>query len=193
MTSQITGFSAVCSNVCWCADQRKHRSSASLGFIRGIHRSPFHDVTMVIVLLYPRPTKLEEGGGVYWIHLVRPSVRVRLSVCRRHGFRSISQVSFGISFSNFICMLMVAIGRSLLIFSDVTFKMAAWRPYCFFGFRTLTLLWLWKSTLNFSGTIHMYMGRSLLIFSNVNFRMAPWWPYKIFRSMDSVGDLVSRV
>ena len=30
--------------------------------------------------LYPRPTKLE--GGVYWIHLVRPSVRlsVRLSV-----------------------------------------------------------------------------------------------------------------
>ena len=30
--------------------------------------------------LYPRPTKL--GGGVYWIHLVRPSVRpsVRLSV-----------------------------------------------------------------------------------------------------------------
>ena len=60
-----------------------------------------------------------------------PSVcpSVRPSVCRRHGFRSISQVCFGISISNFICMLMVAIGRSLLIFSDVTFKMAAWRPY----------------------------------------------------------------
>ena len=70
--------------------------------------------------------------GVYWIHLVRPSVR--LSVCRRHGFRSISQVCFGISISNFICILMVAIGRSLLIFSDVTFKMAAWRPYWIFWF-----------------------------------------------------------
>ena len=65
-----------------------------------------------------------------------PSVRlsVRPSVCRRHGFRSISQVCFGISISYFICMLMVAIGRSLLIFSDVTFKMAAWRPYWIFWF-----------------------------------------------------------
>ena len=65
-----------------------------------------------------------------------PSVcpSVRPSVCRRHGFRSISQVSFGISISNFICMLMVAIGRSLLIFSDITFKMAAWRPYWIFWF-----------------------------------------------------------
>ena len=65
-----------------------------------------------------------------------PSVcpSVRPSVCRRHGFRSISQVCFGISISNFICMLMVAIGRSLLIFSDVTFKMAAWRPYWIFWF-----------------------------------------------------------
>ena len=72
------------------------------------------------------------GGGVYWIHLVRPSVRP--SVCRRHGFRSISQVSCGISISNFICMLIVAIGRSLLIFNDVTFKMAAWRPYWIFWF-----------------------------------------------------------
>ena len=97
--------------------------------------------------LYPRPMKLEGGytgftlfipppnevgGGVYWIHLVRLSVCP--SVCRRHGFRSISQVCFGISISNFICMLMVAIGRSLLIFSDVTFKMAAWRPYWIFWF-----------------------------------------------------------
>ena len=63
---------------------------------------------------------------------VRPSVRP--SVCRRHGFRSISQVCLGISISNFICMLMVVIGRSLLIFSDVTFKMAAWRPYWIFWF-----------------------------------------------------------
>ena len=70
--------------------------------------------------------------GVYWIHLVRPSVRP--SVCRRHGFRSISQICFGVSIANFMCMLMVAIGRSLLIFSDVTFKMAAWRPYWIFWF-----------------------------------------------------------
>ena len=85
----------------------------------------------VHILLYPRPTKLE-GGYTGFTLSVCPSVRP--SVCRRHGFRSISQVCFGISISNFICMLMVAIGRSLLIFSDVTFKMAARRPYWIFWF-----------------------------------------------------------
>ena len=84
-----------------------------------------------ITLLYPRPTKLE-GGYTGFTLSVRLSVCP--SVCRRHGFRSISQVCFGISISNFICMLMVVIGRSLLIFSDVTFKMAAWRPYWIFWF-----------------------------------------------------------
>ena len=98
-----------------------------------------------LISLYPRPTKLEggytgytprptklEGGYTGFTLSVCPSVRP--SVCRRHGFRSISQVCFGISISNFICMLMVAVGRSLLIFSDVTFKMAAWRPYWIFWF-----------------------------------------------------------
>ena len=55
-------------------------------------------------------------------------------LCRWQGFRDVSQVCFGISISNFICMLMVVIGKSLLIFSDVTFKMAAWWPYWIFWF-----------------------------------------------------------
>ena len=38
--SQITGVSMVCSTVCFGADQRKHQSSASLAFARGIHRWP---------------------------------------------------------------------------------------------------------------------------------------------------------
>ena len=86
----------------------------------------------IISSLYPRPTKLE--GGILDSPCLSVCPSVRPSVCRRHGFRSISQVCFGISISNFICMLMVAIGRSLLIFSDVTFKMAAWRPYWIFWF-----------------------------------------------------------
>ena len=40
MASQITGVSIVCSAVCSGADQRKHQSSASLAFVRGIHRWP---------------------------------------------------------------------------------------------------------------------------------------------------------
>ena len=104
-------------------------------FVRGIHRSLVNfphkgQWRGALMFFIPPPNE------VYWIHLVRLSVcpSVRPSVCRRHGFRSISQVCFGISISNFICMLMVAIGRSLLIFSDVTFKMVAWRPYWIFWF-----------------------------------------------------------
>ena len=40
MAHQITGVSIVRSTVCSGADQRKHQSSASLAFVRGIHRSP---------------------------------------------------------------------------------------------------------------------------------------------------------
>ena len=40
MASLITGVSIVNSTVCSDADQRKHQSSASLAFVRGIHRWP---------------------------------------------------------------------------------------------------------------------------------------------------------
>ena len=40
MASQITGVSIVCAIVGSGADQRKHQSSASLAFVRGIHRWP---------------------------------------------------------------------------------------------------------------------------------------------------------
>ena len=40
MASQIIGVSIVCSTVGPGADQRKHQCSASLAFVRGIHRWP---------------------------------------------------------------------------------------------------------------------------------------------------------
>ena len=40
MASQITSLTIVYSTVCWGKDQRKHQSSASLAFVRGIHRRP---------------------------------------------------------------------------------------------------------------------------------------------------------
>ena len=53
MASQITSVLIVCPTVCSCPDQRKHQSSASLAFVRGVHRwpvtrkmFPFDDVIM---------------------------------------------------------------------------------------------------------------------------------------------------
>ena len=40
IVSQITGAPIVYSTVCSAADKRKHQSSASLVFVRGIHRGP---------------------------------------------------------------------------------------------------------------------------------------------------------
>ena len=40
MLSQITGVSIVHSTVCWTSDPRKHQRSASLAFVKGIHRWP---------------------------------------------------------------------------------------------------------------------------------------------------------
>ena len=59
--------------------------------------------------------------GVYWINLGR------LTVWRRDGLWSITQVCFRISISTFICMSFVAMRWRLLILSNATFKMAACR------------------------------------------------------------------
>ena len=40
MASQLTGASIVCLTICTGAYQRKHQTSASLAFVRGIHRWP---------------------------------------------------------------------------------------------------------------------------------------------------------
>ena len=40
ITSQITSLAIVCSTIYSDADHRKHQSSASLAFVRGIHRGP---------------------------------------------------------------------------------------------------------------------------------------------------------
>ena len=105
-------------------------------FIWYLYRSetetPRANKLLLMIRIVIPPSNEVGGGGVYWIHLVRLSVCA--SVCRRHGFRSISQVCFEISIWNFICIFMVVISRGLSIFSDVTFKMAAWRPYWIFWF-----------------------------------------------------------
>ena len=68
IASQITSLAIVYSTVYSGTDQRKHQSSASLAFVRGIHRGPvnsphkwpvtrkmfpFDDVIMVDVIIYP--------------------------------------------------------------------------------------------------------------------------------------------
>ena len=78
MASQIISLTVVYSTVYSNADQRKHQSSASLAFVRGIHRwpvnsphkwpvtrkiFPFDDVIMAsIFLVHAQATQLTRGG-----------------------------------------------------------------------------------------------------------------------------------
>ena len=56
MASQITGISIVYSTVCSGADQRKHQSSASLVFVRRIHRGPVNSPHKMPVTRKMSPT-----------------------------------------------------------------------------------------------------------------------------------------
>ena len=63
MTLQITSLPIVYSTVYSGADQRKHQSSASLAFVRGIHRSPVNS---------PHKVKgpVAENVSIWWRHRV---------------------------------------------------------------------------------------------------------------------------
>ena len=103
-------------------------------------------------------------------------------LCRWRAFWNVTQACFGISISNFMCMLFVSLGRSLLIFRDVPFKMSAWWPYWLFQFpgSNFCLALNIMVNQNFSSTLQVCMERSLLVFRYVTFKMAAWWPYWIF-------------
>ena len=57
MASQITGIMIVYSTVCSGVDQRKHQSSASLAFVRGIHQCPVNS-----------PNSGADNVSIWWHH-----------------------------------------------------------------------------------------------------------------------------
>ena len=58
MASQITSLTIVCSTVYSDADQWKHQSSASLDFVRGIHRRPVNSP--------PQMASNAENVSIWW-------------------------------------------------------------------------------------------------------------------------------
>ena len=60
MASQITGISTVYTTVCLGADKRKHQSSVSLAFVRGIHRWPVDSPS--------QRTSDAEKVSIWWHH-----------------------------------------------------------------------------------------------------------------------------
>ena len=73
IASQITSLTIVFSAVYLDTDQRKHKSSASLALVRGIHRRPVNS---------PQMASNAENVSIWWRHHVRSSYVCQLHCCR---------------------------------------------------------------------------------------------------------------
>ena len=103
MASQITSVSMVCSTVCSGVDQRKHQSSASLAFVRGIFRWPVNSPLKVLVT--PKMFPLDDDDvimstvfhGNKFIQLIRLNITEHTSsmvlISRLSGLRRTSSVT----------------------------------------------------------------------------------------------------
>ena len=70
---QITGLSIVCSAVCSGVDHRKHQSSTSLAFVRGIHRWPVKSLhkRQITRNMFPFDDVIMSDGNIdmtSWLH-----------------------------------------------------------------------------------------------------------------------------
>ena len=73
LASQITSLTVVYSTVSSAADQRKHQSSASLAFVRGIHRRPVNSSHKwpVTRRMFPFDDVIMAVRGIRYVELIR--------------------------------------------------------------------------------------------------------------------------
>ena len=88
-------------------------------------------------------------------------------------FYTLTLVWFWISTPNLSGTILMYMCRSLLIFSNVNFKMAARQPYWNFWFPDSNFSLVWISTANLSGTILIYIWIGAYWFSVTSL---PKWP-----------------
>ena len=103
IASQITGVAIVYSTFCSGADQRKHPSSASLAFVRGIHRWPvnFPRKGPVTRKMFPFDDVIMSPKEVtLYIQNAMDPTRFRIHDITQHAFSTLSEILF-------VCVLLV--------------------------------------------------------------------------------------
>ena len=97
MESQITSLTTVYSTVYSGADERKHQSSASLAFVRGIHRWPQGPVTRKKVFIWLRHHVSVNFGGIYFVATDSTQILSlwvnAWGVCRYHDMKGVGCLS----------------------------------------------------------------------------------------------------
>ena len=90
IASKITGVSIVCLTVCSGADQRKHRSYASLAFVMGIHRSPVDSPHKGLVTR----KKISLDDVIMQLHRVNNSTFIMFVVTLQRQFKLLIDILF---------------------------------------------------------------------------------------------------
>ena len=104
IASQITGVAIVYSTFCSGADQRKHPSSASLAFVRGIHRWPVNSARKgpVTRKMFPFDDVIMSPKEVtFYIQYAMDPTRFRIHDITQHAFSTLSIFSSHLSFLKF--------------------------------------------------------------------------------------------
>ena len=147
MVSQITGVSNVCSTIRSGAHQRKAQSSASLAFMRGIHRSPHkRHATLANDLMTSSWFNWKVGRSAtrwflcdWWIHLVTACLVAMSSVT------SICVCRISVDWNCFICnQYTVALKRNFSKLPQTSFDSSLRMPI-------LVGPWLFKCDLTWRG------------------------------------------
>ena len=92
--------------------------------------------------------------GAYWFSAMLISKWPPGSHIGIFGFRTLTLVWLWISTANLSGTILIYMGRSLFIFSDVTLKMAAWRPYWIFSCDQAALQMVFSVCLSFRPSVH---------------------------------------
>ena len=142
IASQITNLTIVYSTVYSGADQRKHQSSASLAFMRWIHRGPVNSPHK-----WPVTRKMFPFGDVIMIYMIYK--------CCFMGMYAINQVKFLISAFHILPILFCPISPYILIPHPAHICVLWQTPHCAtcFEYKPLWLRALGNNGSGSNGTI----------------------------------------
>ena len=95
IASQTTSLTIVYSTVYSGADQRKHQSSVSLAFVRGIYRGPVYSPHKwpVTRKMFPFDDVIMENSDLWYINQLQSEAQWR-TASRQHFFLEISPVTY---------------------------------------------------------------------------------------------------
>ena len=115
MASQITSLTIVYSTVYSGADQRKHQSSASLAFVRGIHRGPVNSPHKVTRKMFPFDDVIMSNFGRQYLEkseeIMCSVFRTKTRIFTTMKLLFVQFVAIFPIFSSFLCVYSHAVVR----------------------------------------------------------------------------------